>query len=387
MLLTASFAAYANDSAINNPDAFIWEVFLKLNQPANLSQGRGIPDQNKHIGDDGPVVWQTWMTTQEVFLPGGKMPPAWDASTSLSIESVQPVRKQLFRSPRKIDLVSPDATGFKILGVGAPPPTETSESLMNKEAFEFIVKNELFYLEGQEKFHTTGMPINLPTEAKEVKSAWKLLSLKSINQLSKDEIDGFKRRFHTTVLQQDGKSYLYGLTAMHITTKDLPNWLWATFEHEDNPLPELPDNDRAGLPTSLKGTKWEHYRLRGTQTDFTDSTGQATLLANTQIEQSFQQSSSCITCHSRATIGDPLPTASGGAHLANRLPFFRFVNLVDRHTTGDNKDFTMVFGHTGAPNADWFDPRRKNRDGSGGRGYTQLDFMWSLRNAQSRGNE
>ncbi len=33
---------------------------------------------------------------------------------------------------------------------------------MNKEAFEFIVKNELFYLEGQEKFHTTGMPINLP---------------------------------------------------------------------------------------------------------------------------------------------------------------------------------------------------------------------------------
>ena len=34
----------------------------------------------------------------------------------------------------------------------------------------------------------------------------------------------------------------FGLTALHITTKDLPNWLWATFEHVDNPA--RPGNEK-----------------------------------------------------------------------------------------------------------------------------------------------
>lgn len=384
-LSISTWGVNASESAMNNPDAFIWKVFVDINQPADLSKGRGIPDITKHIGDDAPVLWQTWMTTQEVFLDGGKTPPAWNAETKLMPSFISPARKQMFRSPRKLDLIFPDASGFKFLEAGSPPPAETSESAMNKDAFEFIVKNDLYYLEGQEKFHATGLPINLPTESKEIKSAWKLLSPISIDKISEVEIKKFKSRFHTTTLNHEEKSYLYGLTAMHITTKDLPNWLWATFEHEDNPLPELSDNDRVGQPSEFKGTKWEHYRLRGTQTDFTDSTGQPTLLANTQIEQGFQQSSSCITCHSRATIGDPQAANNAGIRSANRLPFFEVRNMVDRHTSNDHRDFVMVFGHTGAPNAEWFIPRRKNRDQTGGRGFTQLDFMWSLRNAKPRG--
>jgi hypothetical protein len=39
----------------------------------------------------------------------------------------------------------------------------------------------------------------------------------------------------------------------------------------------------------LQGTKWENYRLRGTQIDFIDSMGVPTLLGNSQIEASSRR--------------------------------------------------------------------------------------------------
>lgn len=363
---------------LNNPDAFAWTVFVEISHPADLTKGRGVPDPSKAIGADGPVVWQTWMRTDEIFLDRGVRPPAWDAAPGVTPLGLAPVTRQRFRSPRKILLEDVPRAEFKILRAGEPPPAELSESSMNRAAFEFVVQNELYNIEGQEAFQTSGTLINLPPAAREIKSAWKLLSPLPIDEIPPGNLDQFRKRYHTTTLSHEGKTYIYGLSALHITTKDLPNWVWTTFEHVDNPTPELADNDRAGQPSSLKGTKWEHYRLRGTQVDFVDSAGQPTVLANTQIEAGFQQTSSCITCHSRATIGDPLAVQPGTPKRANRLPFFEVYRILHRHTAGGTGDQVIRYGNIGSPYPDWFNENRIRRK------YTQLDFMWSLRNAQSK---
>lgn len=55
-------------------------------------------------------------------------------------------------------------------------------------------------------------------------------------------------------------------------------------------------------PDELSGTKWENYRLRGTQVNFVDSFGKDTRLANAQIEANVELQSSCITCHAEAAM-------------------------------------------------------------------------------------
>src|SRR5208282_2024632 len=99
-----------------------------------------------------------------------------------------------------------------------------------------------------------------------------------------------------------GAARLYGLTALHIVSKDLPQWFWATFEHVDNP--RLPDADKWQLPSSdhfacrgeaadcnrmprgigLEQTVWQYYRLRGTLTRYVDDENRPLRLANSELE-------------------------------------------------------------------------------------------------------
>ncbi|MEX0760743.1 MAG: hypothetical protein WD100_14265 [Tistlia sp.] len=159
------------------------------------------------------------------------------------------------------------------------------------------------------------------------------------------------------------------MISLHVSSKDLPAWFWATFEHVDNPgrcdtlgcndsygfaspdaLPagaatnftrphtaqdELPIDSEVyltgrrypggtisegleaaftglGIATEASGDPampkpadraWRSYRLKGSQTGFTDATGRPTLNGNSVIEGGFVQTASCITCHARAHVG------------------------------------------------------------------------------------
>ena len=83
---------------------------------------------------------------------------------------------------------------------------------MNRASFDFIVKNDLWYVEGQVAAFKRGTPVVFPIESKEVKAVWKAIA------------EGDKPRFHWAT-GTDGKTY--GLVALHMITKDLPNWTWA----------------------------------------------------------------------------------------------------------------------------------------------------------------
>ncbi|BCH20443.1 hypothetical protein MesoLjLb_02280 [Mesorhizobium sp. L-8-3] len=357
--------------ALIEPHCYSWRLFLSLNWPADIPAKA--PNQNAAFGADGPVVWETWRNANNrapdtAFPPDGTDPGEWLAPPAVSMvelplspEDALPLQ-QLERirtmggSNAAIPTFDVDSALFSI-----------NETRLNKETYEFIRENELYNLDGQKDLFESGaVDIVFPAMAKEIKAQWRKIS----------ETD--KPRYHwATHTEPDGTVTIFGLTALHITTKDLPNWLWATFEHIDNKLPEdaggrpgnegwkLPSVDKFACPASphdcegipenigLQGTKWENYRLRGAQTDFIDSRGNITLLANSQPEQGFQMTSSCISCHARASVnGD-----------GDRLEFFK--------PNGE--------GFVGPP-----DPAAFGDAATGNRSFTQLDFVWSFFRARPR---
>ncbi|WP_297771287.1 hypothetical protein [uncultured Roseovarius sp.] len=362
-------------AALIEPDCYAWQLFVALNWPAVVDQKA--PDSTKEFGDEGRVVWETWRNVRNgapdtVFKMDGSDPGDWldgvVPDTRLFSEFDDQTLQQIVASQGVFASIDDIAAEFFV-----------NETRMSKASYEFTRANELYNIEGQLALFAAGTEkIDFPLEAKEVKAQWRVI----------EEAD--KPRYHwTNVTRLDGTTAIYGLTALHITTKDIPNWFWATFEHIDNRTPAaptaenpngaegwlLPSIDRFACPTAphdceappsvgFETTKWANYVLRGTQIDFVDGRGNPTLLANSQPEQGFQETSSCITCHALATVG------AGG----DRLPFFATLPPASRQPVGQ----------VGAPNPDWF---RAPGAGDGNEGtlhYTQLDFVWSLMRAQSK---
>jgi hypothetical protein len=56
------------------------------------------------------------------------------------------------------------------------PNRPSGETRLNRAAFDFIIANELYTIEGQEAFHANAVTIDFPPEAREIKSAWRVLT-------------------------------------------------------------------------------------------------------------------------------------------------------------------------------------------------------------------
>lgn len=327
--------AIARDNpAINMPDKFAWELFIEINQPAK-------PDAQ-------PVLWETWATDAETFPsnPDAAKPPQWPGSTDRP-KALRPSRQlQLFRS--QLQRMAGADGPHRLMAVG-----DQQETRRNKPTFDFIIANQLWHLDGIAAAYKAGKTVDFPGDSIEVKAQWKRI----------DEKD--KPRYHWNT---DGSGQLFGLIALHISSKALPNWFWATFEHVDNsergktlgyhdafgvvPPKSADGKVSPALDAMFKkagmGAQWQNYRLDGSQTEFTDSTGRPTLLGNSEIEGPFMATSSCITCHARAA-------ADGNG------VFLRVF-----------KDSNTLEGNVGTPNPDWY------FNSNGNRKVIQLDFVWGF---------
>lgn len=369
--------------ALIDPDLYAWRLFVALNWPADVAQREA--DPARPFGEHGDVVWESWKFSSgelnEVFLDRGLDPGPWMPGRVIDerrLEDFEPL---------------PVQQQIRLRGKGLQPTfdpstsaVESNENHMNRAAYEFIRERELYNVEGQESLfadaaatwgraRAEGRPadprefkLDFPLAAKEVKAQWRPIE------------EAQKPRYHWhEFTDAHGDKLLFGLTALHVTTKDLPNWFWATFEHVDNPEREgaepwlLPSRDTAAGPDGyppqrgIEGTPWQYYRLRGTQIEFVDSTGNPTLLANAQIEQGFQTTSSCIACHARATI-EP----ASGSQVVDRLAVFE-------------RDFGLVVvGSVGAPDPGLFDAKQFIDPVTGQLRYLQLDFVWSLSRARRK---
>ncbi|HZM90870.1 MAG TPA: hypothetical protein VFF31_30400, partial [Blastocatellia bacterium] len=311
--------------AVDNPSKHAWDLFLGLNHPAKDKKvARGEPDCSKPIGAPGTTaVWETFRNAAtEVYLSNGAEPPQW-SDTSLPDEKpgtvpfkpIDDSNKEI-RSLHNLSMApsgvgpffSPDGIFNGKGGFG--------ETRLNKSTYEFIRNECLFSKQGQQRYAKAVVDqkkpsIKFPVESIEVKAAWLDFEREKIPQ---EKWGTYYTAEYTPKFTPEGvpipeaeqKKKKYGLVALHIITKDIPNWFWASFHHKDTPNNPFEGGDGYGQPKILAGTVWENYKLGGTQIDFVQPTGGATILSDYYVEFGFQRSS-CITCHANATIS---PTSS-----------------------------------------------------------------------------
>jgi hypothetical protein len=323
-------AAYAQsvdpDPALNNPDKGSWELFALVNKAA------ATPGTNN-------VVFETWASNEDTFqtnprFPGAAGPPPCGPGQVVAVTT--PVASPKILNVPALEALAPQLPGLAPRVVPGGTEEQPSEEVRRNEAtFNFIVCDKLQTKAGLRAAFASGQPISFPNDSIEVKADWKPAGNRSPSE------------FHINTAS-DGKRY--ALVSMHIISKKVPNWTWATFEQKDNlgrcdylgchdnfgaTVADVPPHDApggrydpcvktaavkklfadAGLPAL-----WENYCLKGSQVDFTTATGVPTRLGNSVTEDGFVQTSSCMTCHSRSAVNSAGRASYGPGFITSPNP-------------------------------------------------------------------
>ncbi len=382
----ADFVEANGSAAINEPDSFNWAVFCLVCQTASCqSEVAG-----GHQTND--AIWETWATDELTFPDSPatqKDVPKWpicdgNKGPKRQIKHLRKSKQQeIFRH------ISHNQNLALVVNGG------NEEVRRNKSSFDFIIQNKLWYVEGCKEYYSKATEgekttfMRFPKGAVEVKAVWTPIK----------ETD--KNKYHWNY---DDSGHLYGLVGLHIMTKAIPNWTWATWEWEDNPgrcdymgchdsFGVVPHNvaskctdplqTHCGPPypsgemsSALKemfkkfGLKddWTHYRLKGSQTDWIDATGRIINVGNSVTENGFIGSSSCITCHSVASFNN-----TGAVN-----PSIGFTPVV---VNVKGKPDTVQFSQEGPVNDTNF--WKNGVPVTGKPTYLPMDFVWAIFNAHN----
>jgi hypothetical protein len=328
------------NSAENNPDRVSWQLFVQVTAPA------ATPGNNN-------VLFETWASDDDTFTTS----PVWP--------STAPVAK--LKAPALLRFAALGRVP-KVRAVPIPAGANVGEEVRrNKAAFDFIVGHNLHTRAGLRQAFAANQVIAFGADAIEVKANW--VRANSVNA----------SLYHVNTASNGQK---YALVSLHIISKLIPNWTWATFEHINNPgrcdyigcrdnfgatnsfvAPMTPAGGQYSACNKVQALNdmfaagnlepaFQNYCLKGSQVDFTSTTGLPTLLGNSVTENGFASSSSCLTCHSRASVDSDGDDAQGAGFLPN----------------GQSPN--------GAPRAVWF----WNAPGSPDQSLKafQTDFVWSI---------
>jgi hypothetical protein len=295
-------------SASASPAETAWRIFVAANCPANANQ----------------VVWETWIEQQQLYpasaaLKGGK-------------------RRRLHASPlllaeaRKKGLIPQLTPSTECNKMAAPPDnvvagaTVCEEVRINPSAAAFITGNGYQVRSGQIKAAVAGTDIQFPTAAIEVKVDW----IPATDFKTPFTCANPPQGVHVELI--DG--VCYAMAGMHISSKLLPDWIWATFEPQsmltnpnrcitfgscNDPFGSNPATSNGGASGFTQQTlalkalmqaanlapEFYNYRMDGVQTTF-GTAQNPTLLGNSIIEGENvgmkTGTASCITCHSVSSI-------------------------------------------------------------------------------------
>jgi len=400
--------------AMNYPYYWAWHLFTEVNSPSSA----GIFNGWRRFTGGRTVKWENWASDTETFptCPDADNPPTWPGKTA---------RTKILGARLQTRILSEDAVDidwYTLDDNGNPTSVSVSdpqEVRRNRASFDYIVDNGLYYTEGladafadaeaaveaagggtAQSMAAVQDTVKFPIDAIEIKADWI-----PIANIPEDERKDYYTNWAVGESDDTATLQQYALVAMHIMTKDVPNWFWATWMNKNvlgrcdyygcrddfgiDPGYTAP-NDSANYPydsgvvtarleTMMKMKRldkvFRNYRLVGVQTDFVDPTGNPTLMSNTITEQYQLQTASCITCHSRAAVD------STGATLS----VLSATALAEIPPTGDS-----FATDNGIPDPTWF----WNLDDGGYPYFTsntkvtelvalQIDFVWGILNANS----
>jgi hypothetical protein len=310
-------------------DSIAWETLAAIAAPA------GNPTTHT-------VEFETWASDQDIYEAAK---PHWPVVNG---------PKKLQASGLRDD--GQGAAGFHSLTIptggecftpgnakagGFPPGACLGEEVRrNWASYQYIVSNGLYSFDGLERAFKSGLKVDLPADAVEFKGDWVKVA---------DLITWIKRTEGTTLTPAEvRKTYYvntatvgtttdaYALVSIHLSSKQIKNWVWSDFEHRLNPgrcdtigchdsfgatdkdvAARAKANQNYGAcqktPALLAMMRnagddpvWENYCLKGSQATFVDSNGKATILGDSVVERINANipiaKSSCITCHAYASF-------------------------------------------------------------------------------------
>jgi len=295
--------------AMSRPDQTAWELLAQIARPAAKA-------------GNNDVLFETWASDVDTFVETPRWPDAGEGARMVLINRVQPRGSKL---PGAI-LPAQHCDAAHIA------PCIGKETLRNRPAFDFIVDNGLTTRRGLAAFF--GKAMDFPIDTIEVKAEWLPVSeLKAWNGVTAEQATSL---YHINQAKFGDETVPVALIALHVITKQVPNWTWATFEHWKNPgrcddtgcrdtfgavEPALaahrqPERGYAPCRPSEALRRlfaeagiadvWLNYCLKGTQADFVTTTGAPTRLGNSVAETINagvpHGRSSCITCHAEAAF-------------------------------------------------------------------------------------
>jgi hypothetical protein len=307
---TAYAQAPDPNPALNHPDEVSWQLFAFVNRPAPGTTG---------------VVFETWASNEDTFTANPKFPGAsGPPNCGPLVAGTAPPVVLATLNPKILNVPALEALAPKVPGLephvvpGGTENVPSEEVRHNEVTFNHIFCNKLYTKAGLRMAFASGQPISFPIDSIEVKANWKPAGNRNPSEFYMNTASDGKR---------------YALVSMHIISKRVPNWTWATFEQKDNPgrcdfigcqdhfgatTPDVDSNPTPGgrynpcikTPAVKKvfmdagmPALWDNYCLKGSQVDFTTATGVTTRLGNSVTEDGFVETSSCMTCHSRSAVG------------------------------------------------------------------------------------
>jgi hypothetical protein len=280
------------------------------------------------------VVWENWIEQDQLYpvdpAKGLKVPNAVSSSSN----STHVLHGSPLTLVRNLGLTTtiPGLLGApdqNCNSAAAPPPNQPNlviceEVRLNGATEDYIAGKSFWDRGGQQMAALAGTNIQFPATSVEIKADW--IQLSTIGLDCNNLPPGFTQSVHVETIQGN----CFALAGMHLISKLLDNWIWATFEPQNfttnpnrckvlgctdlfgsKPAQTNGANTRltarlSNLMTAAKlAPEWRNYRLDGVQVFFTDGRN-PTLLGNSIIEGENAgvplTESSCISCHAVSSI-------------------------------------------------------------------------------------
>jgi hypothetical protein len=311
-----------------NSDAFIWQQFTQFVAPVSKAK-------------PSPVVFETWASDADTF----SKTPQWPSPDAPKKLQTSVLRSVSAPSHGPIDVpCSPPGNaavgGFPV--TGTPTPCIAEEVKRNRPQFDYIVSNNLNTQAGLAAAYAKAFKVTMPTESISVKGDW--IPVQTLLQWipSLGSVANIEQLYYTNT----SDSVEYALVSLHVSSRQNPNWVWGTFEHQMNPgrcdsmgcfdtfgavVPAVPPNQaaintqygacektpelKALMAEAGASPVWENYCLKSTQVDYNAADGTPYVLGNSVIERIVGNgtvaASSCIACHVYASFGANGATSPG----------------------------------------------------------------------------